>query len=136
MECYGPPLAGRDEHAVEGGQSPDRKLHAGGDLMGRAHIHLRHLVAAHIARVADTDLHVQPAVGGLVDPQAGVSEGCVAQAVAEGEERLDLFAIKPAVAYIDALTEGCLAVRAFLRTLGMPRVGGGVVLQAPGPGNR
>ena len=76
---------------------------------------------------------VEPAVGGLLDLQAGVVEGGVAEAVAEGEERLDLLLVEPAVAHVDAFAVGGFAVHALAGALGMLGIGGGVVFQPSWP---
>ena len=59
----------------------------------------------------------------------------VAEAVAEGEERIDLLLVEPAVADVDAFAVGGLAVDALHGALGMLGVGGGVVVEALAPGD-
>ena len=92
--------------AIEGHERTHRELHAVGNLAGSAEIDLRHFVGGHGAGVLDLDLHVEPAVSGFGDAEAGVVERGVAEAVAEGEQRLDVFFVEPAVADVDAFAVG------------------------------
>src|ERR1017187_3367748 len=53
--------------------------------------------AGGLAGVADGEAHVQAAIGGAGGFEQGVLERAVRQAVPEGEERLDVLLIEPAV---------------------------------------
>jgi len=112
MEGYGFGLSGSQVEAVEGNQRPNRELHARRNLAGRAQIDLRHFVRGHAAGILDRHHYIKSAVLGFVHLQAGVGEGGVAEAVAEGEERIDLLLVEPAVAHVDAFAIGGFAVHA------------------------
>ena len=82
--------------AVESHQGAHRELHSFGNLAGCAEVNLRYLVGSHAAGVLDIDVDIEAAIVGFQHAQAGVFERGVAEAVTEGEQRVDLFLVKPA----------------------------------------
>ena len=104
-----------------------------GNVAGRAEIDLRHFVRRLRAGVLDVDLDVETAIRGSFDREVGVVEGGVAEAVAEGEERLDVLLVEPAIADVDAFAVGGLAVDALMGALGMLGIGGGIVRRGSCP---
>src|SRR5271157_4368544 len=136
MQCDGLRLTGRDADAVERRERLYRKLRAAGRLLRGAQIHLRHLVARHFAGIAQREAHLQPAVCGTGNLESRVLECRIRQAEAEGELRLDVLLVEPAIAHVDALGVGGLALNAYGRALGMGGIVGGTVLQPLRPGER
>ena len=95
-----------------------------------AKIDLRNFIAIHVTGVLDPDAHVEAAVELGRTLKRGVVERGVAQPMAEGEQRLDLLLVEPAVAHVHAFAVGGLVVDAFGRALRVSGIGGRVVLRA------
>src|ERR1700691_1532832 len=129
MQRHFPGFSGMQMNAIECDQAALGKLSAFGSITGITQVDLRNLIAVHFAAVLDLEAHVETAVGGPVDPERRICERAIAQAVTEGEQRLDVLMIEPAVTHVYAFTVGSLMVYTFGGALGIFRVRGRVVLK-------
>src|SRR3569833_98634 len=89
-------------NAIEGHQSSNRELNAIRNLARSTEIDLRYLIGSNRALVPDVHSDVKTAVGSFCDCQAGIVEAGIAEPVTEGEERLDILFVEPAVPDIHA----------------------------------
>ena len=88
---------------LEVGERAHREIDSGGRRLGRAEVNLHYLVGRACANVADRATDVESSVGRAPHRQTRVLKACVGEAMAEWEQRLDAFAIEPAVADVDSL---------------------------------
>ena len=97
---------------------------------------MRDFIGVRASRVLDVDSDIETAVGCFFDGQARVFERGVAEAVTEGEERVDFLLVEPAIADVDAFAVSGLSVDALHGALGVFGVGGGIVFKAFAPSDR
>ena len=112
------------------------ELCAFGRLLGRSQIHLRNLIAGGLSRIADGEAHIQPAICRR-EPLASVNnKRRVRKPVPEREQRRQVLLVEPAVSHEDAFRVRGPAVDSAVGTLGMRRIVGQHLIQAPRPGKR
>src|SRR5580698_3335860 len=105
-------------------------------LFGCVQIDLRHLVTRHITVVAQTKAHIKAAVFRTHNLQPRVFERRIGKAESEGEERLHLLSIKPAITDKNSLGKRCFTANTIGSALRMRKVVRNVLIQSFGPRKR
>ena len=102
VQAHAPCLTRTQCDPLEVGERAHCEIDSSGRRIGRAEVNLHYLVGRACANVADSAADVESSVSRAPHRQTRVLKACVGEPMTEREQRVDLLAVEPAIADVDA----------------------------------